>query len=508
MKRKNTLILSNKLYVPENLITRRQLEKWYYEWEEKKYVERIDEDGEIETDSAGNPLFDVEYIDRSLRTFSEINTWSGVNYVGLPKGNWEKCKHLLNKYPVVDLRPIPQLDFNLKLKKKVKKDHRWLGGQEHCVKEYLKHGYGVIKSDTGSGKTVIGVAVAAALGLKTIVTSKRKDGNRHWIKEFRKLTNINKLEKRLGKKLIGMYHAKNRKIYPITVATVQSFTQSRKGFKDLIKYQNEFGLLIADEVHELVTKRYSLVPASFNTLALCALTATEERVDKLHYRQFDIFGPVVVEGEGRQMQPTVTFIKTGIKVPMWIYKKPWHPGAKWNFCLKHLAKSNSRYDTIISWLHKDIDDGRRIVCISPQQKIFIREIAKRLRMDGYDVAYVDGDTKNRDRIYQDAHEGKYHVLCASKVMDALVNIESLDCLHFVAPLAKHGPVKQIYGRARREWKGKRTPIIRDYVDEGGQISGAYKSRHKLCEIEGWQIEYSEPTLFDSAGMSYWSPKRG
>jgi len=507
MKRNTTLVLSNKLYVPENLVTRRQLKKWYYEWEEKKYVERIDEEGDIETDHAGNPLYDIEYIDRSLRTFNEINTSSGINFIGLPKGDWEKCKYFFKRYPVRDLRPIPQLGFNLKLKKKVKKDHRWLDGQKRCVEEFLKHGHGIVKSDTGSGKTVIGVAIAAALGLTTLVISKRKDGNRHWLKEFRKLTNITKLEKKLGRKLIGMYHAKNRKIYPITIGTVQSFTQSKRGFKDLIRYQNEFGTLLADEVHELVTKRYSIVPSSFNTTVICGLTATEEREDKLHLREFDIFGPVVVEGEGRQMEPTVTFIKTGVKVPMWIYKKNWHPGAKWNFCLKHLAKSKSRYDTILSWLYKDIEDERKIVCISPQQKIFIREITKRLRMDGYDVAYVDGDTKNRDQIYQDMHEGRYHVLCASKVMDALVNIESLDCLHFVAPLVKHGPVKQIYGRARREWQGKRTPLVRDYVDEGGQITGAYKSRHKLCENEGWKIEYSEPTLFDSGGMSYWSPRR-
>ena len=503
--KKSPIVLSNKLYVPEDLVTMRQMDKWYYEWEEKKFTERVDEYGDIEVDKLGNPLYDVEYVEKSLRTFTEVFTWSGITYIGFPKGNWEKCLSVLKGYPVVDLRPVPVLGFNLKLKKAVKRDHRWPGQQE-CVEAFLGKGRGVVKSGTGSGKTVIGVAIAATLGLRTIVISKRTDGNRHWIKEFRKLTNIDKLEHKLNKKLIGMYSAKSRKMYPITVATVQSFTQSKRGFKDLIDNQSQFGLLIGDEVHEIVTKRYSLVPSMFNTFAICGLTATEERVDRLHYREFDIFGPVVAEGGDRQMEPTVTFIKTGVQVPMWIYKTNWHPGQKWNYCLKHLAKSNSRYDTIINCLYKDIDDGRRIACISPQHKSFIRELTRRLRLDGYDVAYVDGDTKNRDQIYRDVHEGKYHVLCASKVMDALVNIESLDCLHLVAPLSKQGPVEQIYGRARREWKGKRTPLIRDYVDSGGQITGAFKNRQKLCEKKGWQIEFSEPSLTDSVGMSHWKQR--
>jgi superfamily II DNA or RNA helicase len=497
-KGKGPVILANKLYVPSGLVPNRYLKNnWYYSWEEKIIEEQTDEYGDIVTDPYGNTLFDVRYEDRSLSTFEELQLLGRSSCFSFHTGNLQKIKRLVQKFGAEDLRPIAPLGFPLKLQRFVKKDHRWRSGQRRAVTRFLRAGSGIVKGETGSGKTVIGVGIMCRLGLRTIILSKRRDGNDHWVSEIRTLTNINDLEEETGRKLLGTYTGAKRQFYPITVATVQSLC-TKKGFRDLKKYADYFSLVIGDEVHELITEKHKVVPSSFNALARCGLTATDE---------YDMFGPVVFEGRSKQMEPSVTFVKTSVKIPDWIYKTNWHRGAKWNRCMQILEKSSARYDLIMKWIYDDLQDNRTVACISPRRRSFIQELEKRLRQDGYRVAYVDGNTKNREEIYRGVNDGKYDVLCAGKVMDALVNIPRLDCIHLVSPVVKHASVTQILGRSRREWKGKRNPVIRVYVDKGGQMDGAFKSVERLCISNKWKVFYSEPGLADSAGMSMWQPKK-
>jgi len=341
-----------------------------------------------------------------------------------------------------------------------------------------------------------------SLNLRTLILTKRRDGNKHWIKQLRKLTNVTEVELTTQQTLLGAYSSKERRVYPITVATVQSFL-GKKGMEDLIKYQNYFSFLLGDEVHELITPRFKLIPLSFNTLAVAGLTATETRDDMLHHLEFDIFGPVIATNTTEKDPPTVTFIYTGVHAPMWIYSKPWNIGWKWNMCMKALEESVARYDLITKWVYKDLAAGRRVACISPQRRSIVKELEKRFRQDGYKVAYVDGTTHNRQQIYDDVNSGKYDVLCAGKVLNALVDIQALNCVHLVSPLKKHASTKQLYGRAR-----EKNALIRDYVDEGGQLTGAFKSRLAMCEQLGWHVVHAktgEAVLTEPLGA--WRPPK-
>jgi superfamily II DNA or RNA helicase len=100
---------------------------------------------------------------------------------------------------------------------------------------------------------------------------------------------------------------------------------------------------------------------------------------------------------------------------------------------------------------------------------------------------VDGTTKNRKEIYNSVKEGKVQILCAGKVMDALVNIPQIDCIHVCTPINKQAALEQIYGRSSRYLKGKVTPLVRHYVDEGGQLSGAARNAMQVCEDNGWVV---------------------
>jgi len=480
------ITLSNRLYVPANLVDDQLLKRWYYAWEEVKYLVRENEAGEVITDEKDEPIKDRIEERKTLRTYREMFSNTGEPFIAFPRGHMDKLLPFL-KMGYRDMRPHNPLGFDLRMSPRTLADSRW-PDQARCAQDFLAKGFGIVEGDTGSGKTVIGTAITSKLNVTTLIISGRKRGNTQWEDEIRTHTNINELEKKLGKRLVGAYQSnKKEKWFPITIATVQSLF-STKGRRYCAENRNTFGYLMIDEVHEFGAPEFARVVGYLNTMFICGLTATVERKDRMHYRVIDMVGPVVTSGKARQMPPTVYFIQTGVEAPEWIYKRNYPNHFQWNEIMKTLIQAEERFDLIMKYVMEDIADKRTILCIS-ERRDFIEEVHYRLKCDGYSVAYVDGRVKGkaRDRIYEEFKDGKYQILCAGKVMNAMVNLPNIDCLHFLSPSNSETTTKQVYGRARRWLEGKRLPIIRDYVDSGGQLDGAARKRIALCKKEGWKI---------------------
>jgi hypothetical protein len=85
-------------------------------------------------------------------------------------------------------------------------------------------------------------------------------------------------------------------------------------------------------------------------------------------------------------------------------------------------------------------------------------------------------------------DGLYDVICAGKVLNALVDLPNLDCIHLLTPSNSKQTTKQIWGRSRRYVEGKRNPVLRYYVDTGGQLDGAYRNQLQLCREHNWEVE--------------------
>ena len=112
------LVLANKLFVPEELLSTKQLRKWYYTWTERVTEPKLDEYGDVIENKKGEPVLEVRYEDRTLSTYKELYTAFGRHYIALPKGNLPKVKKLIRKHRTIDLRPIVPLGFPLKLRKR------------------------------------------------------------------------------------------------------------------------------------------------------------------------------------------------------------------------------------------------------------------------------------------------------------------------------------------------------------------------------------------------------
>lgn len=494
-------ILANRLYLPETEVTKGLLERFRHHWDEEIWETVEDEEGNPVLTKSGKPKVEKVVIPHTIDAVREILTGQTVDWIGLPRG--DRSIIAQHARDAVDLRSVNPLGFRLELGQHVLQDSRW-ADQAECVDQWCREGSGLILGQTGAGKTLVGIGAVCRMGLQTMIISKRGEGEGHWEQEFRQHTNIEQLEQQLGRRLIGPY--RHKKKYPVSIATVQTFLHKR-GYRKLIRDQFRFGLVIADEVHELVAPEFIRVFSLWAPLSWLGLTATIERPDHREFLAYRILGPVAATLEADQMRPIVKFINTGFVAPDRIvhskYKRHWI----WGKLLALLCDDQDRIDCIVENVAADIDDGRLIAVVGERKQI-IRTVRDRLHEVGYDVAYADGSVPKarRKKIYEEVAAGKkYRCLCAGKVLDAMVSIKPLDCLHLVTPVASEHRVKQIFGRTRRPDEGKLVPLVRYYVDEGGQLSGAFRKVLAVVQKEGWEVEKSEGLAMPA--QSTWLPKR-
>ena len=140
-------------------------------------------------------------------------------------------------------------------------------------------GRGLVVLPTGAGKTVVALAVAARLGLRTLVVAPTIDLLHQW---------RTGLAERLGYPLdeVGMIGGGKRTLRDLTVITYDSAAMPRRVL-------DGFGLLIVDEVHHLPARAYRAIAGKVNAPFRLGLSATPERTDDGHLALDQLIGPVV-----------------------------------------------------------------------------------------------------------------------------------------------------------------------------------------------------------------------
>jgi superfamily II DNA or RNA helicase len=146
---------------------------------------------------------------------------------------------------------------------------------------------GTVVLPTGSGKTFLGLQAIADAGVSTLVVAPTIDLMNQW-----HATLTNAFGDQLGES-IGVLGGGSHEIAALTVTTYDS------AYRYIDEYGDQFGLLIADEVHHLPAPTYLQIPEMTIAPYRLGLTATYERADDRHDLLDDRMGPVVYrEGVG------------------------------------------------------------------------------------------------------------------------------------------------------------------------------------------------------------------
>lgn len=361
------------------------------------------------------------------------------------------------------------------------------GYQAKAVAAMKKAGCGILQSPCGSGKTQMGIALAAAIGRKTL-----------WITHTQDLLNQSYARAAqyfpagtLGKIASGKVQIGTR----MTFATVQTLSRL-----NLEHFKYIWDVIVVDECHRASgtptsVKMFYKVMSSLAARYKYGLSATVHRSDGLIKSTFAIIGDIKyrVPEEAvaeRTMKVTVLRRNTGTVLNRCcqdtdgtlVYSKliPYLTEDKKRdrLIVEDLAKNSRHYNLILSdrLEHLHILQGM----LPEELKSMSAMISGKMTSKAAKVA--------RQQAIEDMRDGKSHFLFASfSLAKEGLDIPRLDRLYLTTPKKDYAVVTQSIGRIARTFEGKQDAICYDYVDNIGFCENQYRKRKASYRKAGCAI---------------------
>lgn len=349
--------------------------------------------------------------------------------------------------------------------------------QEAAKEAMLKAYYGILQSPAGSGKTQVGIALAAALGRKTL-----------WLTHTRDLLSQskNRAEQYMSPSLTGTITEGRVQIgKAITFATVQTMCNL-----DLGRYRDVWDCIIVDECHRVAGTPTSVTQFSkvLNSLAArhkYGLSATVHRADGMIVATYALLGQIAYQVPDAAVAEKVMTVS--------VLPRPTHQGLSREFLdtdgtiiyaklVNFLADRYDRNELITADL---VENRNHYNLILSDRLSHLEYLMKHLPHDLRDQAVmVDGKMTSkkakamREQAIEDMRQGRKRYLFATySLAKEGLDIPRLDRLYLATPQKDYAVITQSIGRIARTFEGKAEPVVYDYVDEGIQyLVRSYKKR--------------------------------
>lgn len=349
--------------------------------------------------------------------------------------------------------------------------------QEAAKEAMLKAYYGILQSPAGSGKTQVGIALAAALGRKTL-----------WLTHTRDLLSQskNRAEQYMSPSLTGTITEGRVQIgKAITFATVQTMCNL-----DLGRYRDVWDCIIVDECHRVAGTPTSVTQFSkvLNSLAArhkYGLSATVHRADGMIAATYALLGQIAYQVPDAAVAEKVMTVN--------VLPRPTHQGLSREFLdtdgtiiyaklVNFLADRYDRNELIAADL---VENRNHYNLILSDRLSHLEYLMKHLPHDLRDQAVmVDGKMTSkkakamREQAIEDMRQGRKRYLFATySLAKEGLDIPRLDRLYLATPQKDYAVITQSIGRIARTFEGKAEPVVYDYVDEGIQyLVRSYKKR--------------------------------
>lgn len=348
--------------------------------------------------------------------------------------------------------------------------------QQTAVEVLKEQYYGILQSPAGSGKTQMGIALMAELGLKTL-----------WLTHTLDLLNQSKrrAELYMNPNLIGTITEGKVNIGSgVTFATVQTMCRL-----DLEKCRDVWDVVIVDECHRCsgtptaMTQFYKVL----NNLAArykYGLSATVHRSDGTIKATYALLGQVVYTVPEEAVADRV--MKVGIK--------ECHTGTKLSReCLNTDGTLN--YAKLIAYLCENSVRNHyisaEIVANAEHPSLILSDRLKHLellmatlpRSMQEQAVMINGKMTSkkgkaeREKAIEDMRTGKKKYLFATySLCKEGLDISCLERLYMTTPQKDYAVVTQSIGRIARVSEGKKDPICYDFIDDAGYLVKAFKKR--------------------------------
>lgn len=330
--------------------------------------------------------------------------------------------------------------------------------QEEAVKCGLKAKNGVLVAPCGSGKTQIGLALCARLGMNTL-----------WLTHTQELLkqSMERAKRYLSCPMGTITGGKVNAVNGITFATVQTMSKI-----DLAEFHDFFDVVIVDECHRCVGTPTSLtmfwkVVSKLSARYKYGLTATPKRSDGMEKAMFALLGPKFYEISRDQVKNNTCPLcvlepkQTGWEPDM---ESCLNPDGTLNYsALITDCTENSERNEIIS---KEINfaAGENGTTLVLSERVHHLELLAEMCQYKYGILSTAKKSERQDLLRQ-LSEGEINVLFATyAIAKEGLDIPCLRNLIMASPVKDEITVTQSAGRVMRKYPDKECGCIWEFED--------------------------------------------
>ncbi len=289
--------------------------------------------------------------------------------------------------------------------------------QQQAVDSFVASGsHGVIVLACGAGKTAVGMATMAHIGMNTLVISPNTAAAHQWSAELLDKTDLHESQ-------IGEYTGNRKEIQPVTIATYQMLTYRDKKDGDMphieLITKHEWGLIIFDEVHVLPAPVFRAV-SEIQARRRLGLTATLIREDGLEKDVFSLIGPKRYDLPWRELEASGHIAEAHcieIRVPMSKDDHFAHAIAEDRRKAYRIGAENKIKDTVAQALIEK-HAGEGILVIGQ----YIKQLTRIAELLGAPVITGRMSSKERERLYEAFRAGDLRLLVVSKVANYAIDL--------------------------------------------------------------------------------------
>lgn len=323
--------------------------------------------------------------------------------------------------------------------------------QNFAVGEALKKSFGVIESGTGSGKTIMALALIAARRQPTLVVVHTKELLYQWRERAEQFLECD----------VGLIGDGRFSVEPLTISIVNSV---RKRVDELVP---KFGHLVVDECHRVPAALFTDVVSKFDCQYLLGLSATAFRSDneltKLIYffmgDRIHRVDPLELKATGAVLKPEIIRTSTSFT---YRYR------GDYQALIKALTVHEGRNRQILEDICQVAGEPESGTCLVVSDRVsHCTFFAEKLHRRGLQVELLTGQIapESRSAIVTAVQGGKVQVLVATlQLISEGFDCPGLSTLFLTTPIVFEGRILQVIGRIMRPAENKRARVF-DYVDE-------------------------------------------
>ena len=323
--------------------------------------------------------------------------------------------------------------------------------QQLAVDDALRKSFGVIESGTGSGKTVMGLALIAARKQPTLVVVHTKELLHQW-KE--------RAEQFLGCD-VGLIGDGKFSIEPLTVSIVNS---ARNRVDELV---SRFGHLVVDECHRVPAALFTDVVSKFDCHYMLGLSATAFRSDNEMTKLIYFFmGDRIHRVDSEELKATGAVLKPEIIRTSTSFTYRYR--GDYQSLMKALTVHEGRNVQILEDICRVASEEGSGTCLVVSDRVsHCRLFVEKLQHRGVVAELLTGQIppEKRSAIVAAVQNGEIQVLVATlQLISEGFDCPGLSTLFITTPIVFEGRLLQVIGRIMRPAENKRARVF-DYVDE-------------------------------------------